>query len=384
MEAAYKPHMDALAKVSKVGLLKNTPDGMKPGSDIANMAVMGYDPAVYYTGRSPLEAASIGIKLTPDDMSFRCNFVTLSDESSYGDKRMLDYCGGDISTAEADVLVKYLASEFASPGLEFHTGVSYRHCAVRRGLASQKNDVFGYFTPPHDITDKPVAPALAKMKTGKVSGEFLSIMERSFELLTAHPINQKRVAEGKAPANSVWIWGEGVAASLPDFTEKTGLRGAVISAVDLLKGIGMTAGMLIPEIEGATGYIDTNFAGKREEAVRLFKSGVDYVYLHVEAPDECGHRGEVQNKIRSIELIDSEILGPLLKSMSGERMRVLICPDHPTPLATKGHSPDPVPFLLYDTDETSAGADCFCEASAKSAGVYIADGYKLIDSFRKN
>ncbi|GHU48625.1 putative 2,3-bisphosphoglycerate-independent phosphoglycerate mutase [Clostridia bacterium] len=374
--------MDALAKISKVGLMRNTPPGMKPGSDIANMAVLGYDPAKYYTGRSPLEAASLGIKLTPADISFRCNLVTLSDEPDFGDKRMLDYCGGDISTAEADVLIKFLADEFASSGIEFHTGNSYRHCLVWRGLAGEgfvKEDLFGRFTPPHDFSDKAATAAVLKMGEGRASGELLRIMERSFELLSNHPVNLRRAAEGKRPANSMWIWGEGLAASLPNFREKNGVSGGIISAVDLLKGIGQTAGMETPEVEGATGYLDTNFEGKRDAALQLFKNGTDYVYLHIEAPDECGHRGEYENKVRAVELIDERILGPLLKNMEGEHMRVLICPDHPTPLATKTHSSDPVPFLFYDTDVAAEGVDCFCESSAKGTGLYVGDGFSFID-----
>lgn len=413
MEIAAKPVMNRLAAVcnyvvldgeatwrygSRLGTARTTPEGMKPGSDVANMSVLGYNPADYYTGRSPLEAASMGIALGAEDVTFRCNFVTLSDAPEYSDKTMLDYCAGDIPTEDAEVLLNDVAGLLnrihGGSSIEFHKGVGYRHCMVwRGGAALLKNTVFGQTTPPHDIADKPVTDAFAKLTALAEASEdstsefkiIAELMRKSYDMLSVHPINRKRVAAGERPANSVWIWGEGTAAQFPDFTVCTGKRGVIISAVDLLRGIGKVANMRTPAVPGVTGYIDTNFAGKAEEAIQSFKNGDDYVYIHIEAPDECGHRGELDNKVRAIEIIDKDVLKPVLEYLdgTGEHYRVLICPDHYTPVAIKTHTDTPVPFLLYDSRDgaelTSAdiAGGMFSEVTAEASGNHIEQGYEL-------
>ncbi|GHU59391.1 homoserine kinase [Clostridia bacterium] len=404
MEVANKPVMNRLAAVcthvvldgvstwrygSRLGTARTTPEGMKPGSDVANMSVLGYNPADYYTGRSPLEAASIGIDLGASDVAFRCNFVTLSDGGEYGDKTMLDYCAGDIPTEDAEVLLNDVAGLFRQirkdkiVNIEFHKGVGYRHCMVWRGGASLlKNTVFGMTTPPHDIADKPVTEAYAKLAAIPEFGIIAELMKKSYEMLSVHPVNIKRAAAGERQANSIWIWGEGTAAQFPDFTMCTGKRGVIISAVDLLRGIGKVANMRTPEVPGVTGYIDTNFTGKADEAIESFKNGDDYVYIHIEAPDECGHRGELDNKVRSIEIIDKDVLKPVLNYLddAGEPYRVLICPDHYTPVAIKTHTDTPVPFLLYDSRDGEAPVSekgMFSEITAEASGNHIEQGYTL-------
>ena len=363
MEAAKKPNMDALAKDAKVGTAKTVPDGMKPGSDVANLSALGYHPADCYTGRSPLEAASIGIDLAPDEYAIRCNFVTLSDEETYADKSMVDYCAGDISTAEAAELIRDLAKRLPE-GVKLYPGVSYRHCLVWKNPAED----IGELTPPHDISGRKITTHLPDPEK---AGVLLRLMEDSYGFLKDHPVNQKRVAEGKRPANSVWFWGQGRKAALKPFKELYGLNATVISAVDLIKGIGTLAKMEVLDVPGATGYIDTNFDGKAAAAIDAFKRGQDLVYIHVEAPDECGHRGEAANKVRAIELIDEKILGPVREAL--EEMgdyRILVLPDHPTPLAIKTHSSDPVPYLIYDNREKQAGVSRFTEANARATGSY--------------
>ncbi len=370
MEAATKPNMDALAKKSFVGLAKTVPDGMKPGSDVANLSAMGYNPASCYTGRSPLEAASIGIDLKPDDYAIRCNLVTLSDEENYADKTMVDYCSDDISTEEADELVRFLQQHLPE-GISLYTGVSYRHCLVWDNACPD----IGELTPPHDISGRKVTQYLPDPEK---AGVLLDLMKKSYDLLKDHPVNKARVARGKRPANSMWLWGQGRKAQLDAFEAKNGVKGAVISAVDLIKGIGILAKMDVIEVEGATGYIDTNFDGKAAACIKAFEHS-DLVYVHVEAPDECGHRGEVQNKVRSIEIIDEKILGPVKAAL--EQMgphRIMVLPDHPTPLAIKTHSSDPVPYLIYDSEKTQPGVDVFSEATAKATGNYLDKGYELM------
>lgn len=382
MEAANKPMMDTLAKSARVGLCKTVPDGMKPGSDVANLSAMGYHPADCYTGRSPLEAASIGIDLPADGYAIRCNLVTLSDEPDYRNKTMVDYCADDISTEEADELIRYLneklpaalgltAEEAASIAL--YTGVSYRHCLVWRNPSEN----LGELTPPHDISGRPVKTYLPDPEK---AGLLYRMMECSYLLLKEHPVNQARISRGRRPANSMWLWGQGRRAALQNFSQKTGLKGAVISAVDLIKGIGVLAGMQVIDVPGATGYIDTNFNGKAQAAIDAFRGGNDLVYLHVEAPDECGHRGETQNKVRAIEEIDQKILSVVCGALDQmDRYRILVLPDHPTPLAIKTHSSDPVPFLLYDSQNHQQGVSCFTERNAASTGNYLEEGAMLMD-----
>lgn len=376
MGTASKPNMDKLAKISEIGMVKTVADSLKPGSDVANLSVLGYDPAVYYSGRSPLEAGSIGIDMKPTDVSFRCNLVTLSDEEDYAQKTMTDYCAGDISTAEAKELIKFIREKLGNEEFSFYSGVSYRHCLIwDKGTLD-----IGSLTPPHDITGRKITDYLGVNENGK---KLLDMMKKSYVLLKDHPVNKKREEKGLRPANSIWLWGEGVRKELTSFEKKYGLKGAMISAVDLLKGIGKFTGMKVIDVEGATGYIDTNFGGKAKAAIDSLKSGSDFVYIHVEAPDECGHRFETENKVKSIELIDELILGPILKEFEGEEIRVLICPDHPTPLALKTHTNAPVPYLIYDSGRAEKGVDNFCEESAEKTGNYVGVGHTLMERFLK-
>ncbi len=372
MMMAKAPFMQSLAQKAEVGVVKTVPDGMKPGSDVANLAVLGYDPAVCYTGRSPLEAGSIGIDMTDDDVSLRCNLVTVTDESDYADKTIVDYCAGDISTEEAAVLVKYLAEHFNNEEFELYSGVSYRHCLIwHKGTLD-----LGSITAPHDITGKPVREYLPMHPN---AAKLYAMMQKSYDLLKDHPVNQARVAKGLRPANSVWFWGEGKRAQLENFYAKYGVHGAMISAVDLLKGIGKFADMQVIHVEGATGYLDTNFAGKANAAIDAFRNGADLVYIHVEAPDECGHRNEPENKVRSIELIDELILQPVCNALAEMgAYRVLVTPDHPTPLCLMTHTNDAVPFFIYDSEQEQQGVAQFNEDTAKATGLLVEPGYTIM------
>lgn len=368
MDIADKPNMDTLAKNSLVGLCKTVADGMKPGSDVANLSVMGYDTTLCYTGRSPLEAASIGIDMQDTDVTLRCNLVTLSDEPAYTDKTMVDYCGGDISTAEAAELIKTIDKELGNDIYKFYSGVAYRHCLV----VDKGTTDLGTMTPPHDISGRVIGEYLSSADTAQ---PLIELMKKSYDILKNHPINKAREQRGERPANSIWLWGEGIKPRLENFKEKFGVKAAVISAVDLLKGIGILSGMAVPEVEGATGYLDTNFKGKVEAAKEAFENGADLVYLHFEAPDECGHRGEAENKVKAIEIIDSLAVGPLCKFLSGlGDYRLLIMPDHPTPLTIKTHSREPVPFMLYDSRKAENGVEKICEDSAAATGIFIEHG----------
>ncbi len=373
MEAADKPTMDALAAKAELGLVKTVPEGLSPGSDVANLAVLGYNAADCYTGRSPLEAANIGIDMTNDDVAMRCNLVTLSDDEVYAEKTILDYCAGDIHTAEADEIIKTVQSAFGGGEFDVYTGTAYRHCLVWHGGKT----AIGKLTPPHDITGRVIGEYLPLHPD---AAPLLDMMEKSYDLLKDHPINKSRIERGLAPANAIWLWGHGTKPRLKDFEECYGVKGAMVSAVDLLKGIARLNGMTVCEVEGATGYIDTNFEGKRDAAIDALKNGHDLVYIHLEAPDECGHRGEAANKVKSLEEIDKRVLAPLLKELDtmGD-YTLLICPDHPTPLAVKTHTSDPVPYLLYRSNAvTDSGIDRFTEASAASTGVVIEKGYTLM------
>lgn len=294
MEKANKPCMDSLAAKAEVGIVKTVAEGLKPGSDVANLSVLGYEPAVYYSGRSPLEAASIGIDLKDTDVTLRCNLVTLSDDEDYENKTILDYCADDISSEEAKILIEYIQEKLGNDKFRFYPGVSYRHCLVW----SNGNPHPGVLTPPHDITGKVITDYIPK---GEAVDELYDLMKKSYDLLKDHPVNQARIARGKRPANSIWLWGEGTKPLLDNFSEKFGIKGSMISAVDLLKGIAICAGMNSVDVDGATGYLDTNFDGKCKAAIEEFKNGADLVYVHVEAPDECGHRGEIENKVKAIE-----------------------------------------------------------------------------------
>ena len=369
MECAHKPNMDALAKNAEVGMCRTVAAGLKPGSDVANLSVMGYDPAVCYTGRSPLEAASIGVDLKPTDVALRCNTVTLSDEESYENKTMVDYCAGDISTEEAHKIIETVEKELGSDIYKFYGGVSYRHCLV----VDHGTTDLGNMTPPHDISGRVIGEYLSKSEN---AAPLIDLMKKSYEILKNHPVNIERRKKGLHEANSIWLWGEGRRPQLENFKEKNGVSGCVVSAVDLLKGIGICAGMETPEVEGATGYIDTNFEGKTQAGIDAFRRGTDRVYLHFEAPDECGHRGEAQNKVKAIEMIDSRVLTKMLGYLNGcgDDYRILIMPDHPTPLETMTHSSAPVPFLIYDSRKKENGVSSFTEKNAAETGEFVEHG----------
>ena len=375
MMCAKKPLFDSLAKKGEVGLVKTVDDTLKPGSDVANMSVMGFDPLKYYTGRSPLEAVSIGVKLLDDDVTLRCNIVTLSDEENYEDKTMVDYSAGDISTAEAAEIIKTVQEVFGNEKYTYYSGVSYRHClTVHKGTTD-----LGDMTPPHDISDRVIGPYLSKSEN---AAELIAMMKKSYDVLKDHPINLKRIAEGKRPANSIWLWGEGNKPILPSFESLYGLKGSVISAVDLLKGIGISAGMSTPDVPGATGYIDTNFEGKAKCALAELESGKDFVYIHIEAPDECGHRNEPENKVRAIELIDEKVLSILLEGLEKyDDYKIMILPDHPTPIVTKTHARDAVPYMIYHKSVPVDGVDTINEDTAKATGNFIEKGSELMGRF---
>lgn len=371
LSVANKPNIDALAKVSEVGLCKTVPDGMKPGSDVANLSVLGYDPKVYYTGRSPLEAASIGVNLKPTDVTLRANLVTLGGNDFDG-AVMEDYSAGEITTDEAKELIGYLKGFICTENINLYAGVSYRHCLV---LSNGKTGA--QLTPPHDISGKPVKEYLPK---GENCGLYLEMMKKSYEVLKNHPINLKRVKDGKRPANSLWFWGEGTKPKLDPFTEKFGVKGAMISAVDLLKGIGKLTGMDVINVKGATGNYDTDFIGKAKAALAALKGNTDFVYVHMEAPDECGHQGDLEHKIYSVEQID-KVVGTIKNGLdeAGESYALLVLPDHPTPIALKTHVSDPVPYLLYKSNRKAAGAPRYDEECAKASGVYVPTGHLLIN-----
>ena len=371
LEVANKPFIDGLCKKSIIGLLKTVPDGMKPGSDVANLSVLGYSPEKVYTGRSPLEAGSIGINLLDTDIATRANLVTVSDEPNYEDKTMIDYSAGEISTEEAKVLIEYLAEKLNDDKYKLYSGISYRHCFI-----TANGKLCGDLTPPHDITGKPVKGHLPTSEVGKI---YLDFMKRSYDLLKDHPVNIKRVREGKNPANSLWFWGEGTKPNLENFEEKFGIKGGIISAVDLLKGIAKLSGMKNIEVAGATGNYDTNFSGKAKACVDALKNGLDYVYIHMEAPDECGHHGDLDKKIYSIEQID-KVVKFVCDSLDdlGESYKILICPDHPTPIKLMTHVSDPVPFVLYSSQENFDGADSYNEINAKNSGIVYQSGEELM------
>ncbi|PNV60862.1 cofactor-independent phosphoglycerate mutase [Clostridium sp. chh4-2] len=370
LQKAQKPNIDRLASKGVLGMVKTVPDGLKPGSDVANLSAMGYNPVECYTGRSPLEAVSIGIEMSDTDVAFRCNLVTLSDEADYDQKTMVDYSSDEISTAEAAELILAVNEAFKSASIEFYPGISYRHCMIWH-----EGPVGLDLTPPHDISDRKITEYVPKNEV------VYDLMKRSHEVLKNHPVNQARIARGLHPANSIWLWGEGTKPGVSNFEKTYGVKGSVISAVDLIKGIGICAGMKVIEVEGATGNIDTNFSGKGKAALDTLLEGQDLVYIHVEAPDECGHRGEIENKVKAIELIDELIVGPLLKGLeeAGEEYSILVMPDHPTPLAIKTHISDPVPYLLYrSTDPVDSGISTYTEETCASTGRYVGHGYELM------
>ncbi len=378
LEMAEKPNMDYMAKHGEMGLVKTVLDGMKPGSDVANLSVMGYDTRKCYSGRSPLEAASIGVKLKDNDVTFRTNLVTLSDEENYEDKTMLDYSAGEISTEEAAELIAAVEDALHTDMIHFYSGVSYRHLLVWEGGSTKVS-----LTPPHDISDKKIDGHLPE---GEGADKLLEMMKKSEEILKNHPVNKKRVAEGKNPANSIWIWGEGTKPQLENFKDKYGLDGSVISAVDLIKGIAICAGMNSIDVEGANGNYNTNFDGKAKAALDALLSGNDFVYVHLEGPDECGHQGDAEHKKLAVEKIDEKIIGYLRKNLEerGIDYKMLVLPDHPTPIKLKTHVSDPVPYIIYDSRKSADGKLDYTEKNAKQTGIYIDKGHELMEHFLKD
>lgn len=374
LQYANKPNIDFLAQNGEVGIVKTIPEGIPPGSDAANLSVMGYDPQKYYTGRSPLEAVSMGIELSDTDVALRCNLVTLSQDESYSDKIMIDYSSDEISTEESKELIAEVNNRLKTDSITFYPGISYRHCMVWENGSLGLN-----LTPPHDILDKKITEYLPSNNSQII----MDLMLKSYDILKDHPVNRARISRGLRPANSIWLWGEGKKPFLPIFLEKYKLKGSVISAVDLIKGIGLLAGLNNVDVKGATGNIHTNFSGKAQAALDELESGRDFVYLHVEAPDECGHRYEIENKVKSIEIIDNLIVGPILKALEKyEDYKIMILPDHPTPLSLRTHTSDPVPFLIYQkTKNIKSGIDSYDEEQALKTGLVIREGHKLMDYF---
>ncbi len=374
MEKAHKPTMDKLASESVVGTVLNVPHGMVPESDTANMAIMSFDPQKYSKGRSPLEAVSMGIELQPNETAYRCNLVTLSEGGDYASKTMIDHSSDEITTSEADQLIRSLEERFGNEYRRFYTGVSYRHCLVWRDGDDKYN-----FMRPHDILGRVIGEYLPRENDG--GREFLELMRASYDVLNEHPVNIARRERGLRPANSAWLWSPGKKPSLPNFFDKWHLRGAVISAVDLIKGIAICAGMTSIDVPGATGNIDTNYTGKAEAAIQAFEDGYEFVYVHVEAPDECGHRAEAANKTRAIELIDEKILKPVYEYLSGcgDDFKIMVLPDHPTPVELRTHSSEPVPFMVYSSKKTANGVIGFSEHTAEATGLFIPEGFKLLE-----
>lgn len=374
LEVAKHPNMDRLCcMANQFGLTVTVPNGMAAGSDVANLSVFGFDPKEVYTGRSPLEAASIGLPLCDTDVTCRCNLVTLSDADSINDAVMVDYAAGEISTEDADELISYLNRSFRREGWSLHTGISYRHILLIRN--AEDGDTL---TPPHDISGLPVT---GKLPSGPNGEGMRTLMELSYRLLKDHPVNQRRIREGKMPANCVWFWGEGRRPNLPNYKERFGRNGAVISAVDLIRGIGLSCGMHIIKVEGATGTFETNFQGKADACIQALKDGFDFVYVHLEAPDECGHQGLMKEKIYSIEQIDQRVLAPIWKFLeeTKEQYRILLLPDHPTPLALRTHTADSVPFALYDsTLPSKCRVARFTESCAQDENTVVVQAHLLL------
>ena len=371
LEYANTPAMDALSKKGEIGMVHTIPEGMAPGSDTANLSVMGYDPKVYYSGRSPLEALSIGVPMKEDDIALRCNIVTVSEEETeFENRTIIDHSSSEISTEDAAVLLEEVKKELQKEGYTFYVGTSYRHC-----LIWEKGEVV-QLTPPHDVLEQVIGQYLPKDEVLK------NMMERSYDILKDHPINVERKKQGLHPANCLWFWGAGTKPMLSNFKEKTGKKGVMISAVDLLKGIAVGAGMDNIFVEGANGGLHTNYEGKMQAAVKaVTEDGYDFVYIHVEAPDEMGHQGSVERKVQAIEYLDSRIIAPLVKQLEekNEDFRILILPDHPTPIRVRTHTADNVPYLLYDsTLERNENWD-YNEKDALVTGTLVEKGHTLID-----
>jgi 2,3-bisphosphoglycerate-independent phosphoglycerate mutase len=374
LQFARTPHMDFLAAKGVLGTADTVPDGYPPGSDVANLSVMGYDPAKYYTGRSPLEAVSMGVELEQEDVAFRCNLVTLSEEGDYAEKTMLDYSADEIDTPESGELIREINTKIGSKNIIFHPGFRFRHLMVWKGGPEGMK-----LTPPHDISGQVIAEYLPR---GEGGDTLLHLMKESYDILSDHRVNLKRSIRGMRPANSVWFWGKGKKPFLPSFYEKYNLTGAVISAVDLIKGIGICAGLDIIKVENVTGTVETNSRGKVKAALDALAEGKDFIYVHVEAPDAASHRGETETKIKAIELVD-EMLGQLLEGLEQfESYRLMLLPDHPTPLSIMTHTDKPVPFAIYTSGQDSKNANgVYDEETAEKSGLAFPDGYKLMDYF---
>ncbi len=360
LEFVATPNLDSIAGTGTFGLFATVPPGFSPGSDVANLSIFGYDPRKYYTGRAPLEAASIGVKLGPGDTAFRCNLVTIADKG--GKAVMDDYSAGHITTEDADGIIKTLDKELSSHGVRFYTGTSYRHLMVWQGSAAEVKGL--KTTPPHDISDKEVAGHFPK---GGGEEKLKTLIELSQAILKDHPVNKKRISAGKKPASSIWLWGHGTAPAMPTLKQRFGVDGSIISAVDLMKGIGIYAGLEVIKVPGATGYIDTNYKGKADAALSALEDK-DFVCVHVEAPDEAGHNGNLRDKLQAIEDFDKKVVGPVLKGIKKfKEYTVLALTDHPTPIALKTHTSDPVPFALYVSNAIAGpgGSVKFCERAAK-------------------
>lgn len=368
---AKTPHLDRLSRQSEIGMVHTIPDGMKPGSDTANLSVIGYDPRKYYSGRSPLEALSIGVPMQDDDIALRCNIVTLSEEECPFEKRtILDHSSGEISTQDCAVLVEAVRKELESDNYHFYVGTSYRHC-----LIWNKGKVLD-LTAPHDVLGKQIEEYLPQESI------LYEMMKRSYDILVNHPINIERKKRGENPANCCWFWGAGTKPALDSFYEKTGKRAAMISAVDLLKGIAVGAGMRVMEVEGANGGLHTNYEGKTQAAVKaLCEDGDDFAYIHIEAPDEMGHQGSVERKVQAIEYLDARVIGPLCEELTRRRedFRLLVLPDHPTPIRLRTHTADNVPYLLYDSTNPLNRDWSYNEEQAQAAGNYEPVGHHLMN-----
>jgi len=377
LEVANTPNLDKIAKCATTfGMVKTIPDPLPPGSDVGNLTVLGYDPMVYYTGRSPLEAASMGVELGPNDVTLRCNLVTLAPQN--GSVIMEDYSAGHISTEEAKELILDLKSELEDDNIKLHPGVSYRHLLVWSG---GNKDI--ETTPPHDISGKDIATHLPR---GEGSQKLNELIEKSRDILRDHPVNKKRIEEGKNPATSIWLWGQGVAPTMPTFKELYGLTGSVISAVDLVKGIGKYAGLDVIDVPGATGYLDTNYEGKVDYALNSLEE-VDLTMIHIESTDETGHMGDVKLKIQAIEDFDRRVVGRVLEGIKrfGD-YKILVMSDHPTPIDIRTHINEPVPFAIYSSSDESLKNDSFVytEKSASGSDVYVNEGYKLVSMLLGN
>ncbi len=369
LEAAHTPVMDRLAGTGEVGMLRTIPRGMSPGSDTANLAVLGYDPKRYYTGRSPLEALSIGVPMKDTDVALRCNLVTLSEEEPFEEKRILDHSAGEISTEDAAVLLEAVRKELENETYQFYVGTSYRHCVIWANGRVEELDA------PHDHLTEVIGAYLPKNEVLR------AMMKRSYEILDQHPINQERRAKGLNPANSCWFWGAGTKPLLTSFEKEFGKKGAMISAVDLLKGIAVGAGMRVIQVPGATGGLNTNYEGKARAAVdAVLKEGADFAYIHLEASDEMGHQGSLERKLQAIENLDARVLQPVTEQMdaSGEPYRLLVLPDHPTPIRLRTHTGDPVPYLLYDSTKTLGDGRPYGETSARESGILREEGFRMM------